>query len=146
MVKHSKVTSQASSLNKRKRGILRKAMELSKMCGVQIYIAIEDPKSKTLTQYASESKIETEQYDNLEVYNSANYEDLESKFTTKKTFEDIQKKRTETSQIEVDSIISRLVPNFGKNANSQKIKKTVLRKESESQLFSIEKQESGTKE
>ena len=89
MVKHSKCTSQASSLNKRKRGILPKAMELSKMCGVEIYIAIEDPKSKTLTQYASESKIETEQYDNLEVYNSANYEDLESKFTTKKTFEDI---------------------------------------------------------
>ena len=113
-------------------------MELTKLSGVEIYIAIEDPKSNTLTQYESEQKIDLDQFDTHEVYKISNYDDLESKFTTKKTFEDIQKKRVETSQHEVDQIISRLVPNFGKNPNSQKIKKEVTT-QSESQLFSIEK-------
>ena len=45
---------QSAQLNKRKRGILRKAMELSKLCGQQVVVRIGDPISKTLTQFKSD--------------------------------------------------------------------------------------------
>ena len=47
MVKTNKYKENVT-LNKRKRGILRKAMELEQICGQQVYIAIADPKAKTL--------------------------------------------------------------------------------------------------
>jgi hypothetical protein len=41
------------TLNKRQRGILRKAMELSTICGLNIYMAIYDPSQIKLVEYHS---------------------------------------------------------------------------------------------
>ena len=42
------------TLNKRKRGIIRKAIELCNMCDQQIYIAMYDKERETLVQFKSD--------------------------------------------------------------------------------------------
>ena len=68
----------AAQLNKRKRGILRKAMELSKLCGQQVYIAIGDPSSKTLAEYKSDQNFIG--YEKFEIFDNGDYEDLSGKY------------------------------------------------------------------
>ena len=87
-----KAHKQSAQLNKRKRGILRKAMELSKLCGQQIYIAIGDPSSKTLAEYKSEQNLTLKGYENFEVFDSGDYEDLNNKYVNNKKYVEIQNK------------------------------------------------------
>ena len=93
MVKVKSKTYKASvTVNKRKRGILRKAMELESICGQRIYIAIADPKTKTLAEFRSDSKFDMKQFKNFEVYDNEDYEALANKFITRKQLEGIQSK------------------------------------------------------
>ena len=140
MVK-SKTYKQSVTLNKRKRGILRKAIELATICGQHVYIAIADPKSKTLAEYKSDAKFDLKTYENFELYDNEDYEALSNKFITKKQLDQIQNRHRDgvmepgemlkmsetgsTTDDSVDNILSKLVPNFGKKALSQKIKKNI---------------------
>ena len=92
METNSKAYKQSAQLNKRKRGILRKAMELSKLCGQQVYIAIGDPGSKTLAEYKSEENLNFKDYENFEIFDSGDYDDLETKYVNSKKFAEIQNK------------------------------------------------------
>ena len=38
---------------KRKRGFLKKAIEISKLCGLEMFMAIHDPKQKCVIEYRS---------------------------------------------------------------------------------------------
>ena len=53
MVKKTKTLCNQASIDKRKRDILREAIELSKLCGEEIYVAMGDFQSKTLTEFSS---------------------------------------------------------------------------------------------
>ena len=81
----------AVTLNKRKRGILRKAIELCNMCDQEMYIAIFDRKKNILVQYKSNDimmpskllELQSRSSITHERYDNSDYEDLESKFLTK---------------------------------------------------------------
>tara|TARA_B110000503_G_C6948054_1_gene329849 strand:+ start:104 stop:448 length:345 start_codon:yes stop_codon:yes gene_type:complete len=93
MVKVKSKTYKASvTVNKRKRGILRKAMELERICGQRIYIAIADPKTKTLAEFKSDSKFDLKKFENFEVYDNEDYDALANKFITRKQLDEIQSK------------------------------------------------------
>ena len=94
MVK-SKTYKQSVTLNKRKRGILRKAIELATICGQHVYIAIADPKSKTLAEYKSDAKFDVNEYENFEVYDNEDYEALSNKFITRRQLDEIQNRHRE---------------------------------------------------
>lgn len=118
------------TLNKRKRGIIRKAIEMSTICNQQVYCVIADPKKKTFVEYKSCPKIDFNDYKNFEFYNDGDYDALSNKFITKKQLEDIQAKHrhdkrepgefinikdsANSEEQEVDNILRRLIPNFGK--------------------------------
>jgi hypothetical protein len=85
----SKIYRERVSLNKRKRGIIRKAIEMSIILNQQVYIAIADPKKKTFIEYKSVGKIDLIGIENYEIYDDHDYDALSSKFTTKKQLEQI---------------------------------------------------------
>ena len=84
MVKRTKTLCNQASLDKRKRDILREAIELSKLCGQEIYIAMGDFESKTLTEFSSVPNNQFEGYKQKEVYRNADYHELEKKLVPKK--------------------------------------------------------------
>ena len=67
-------------------------MELSRLCGQQVYIAIGDPNSKTLAEYKSDLNMTFKEYEKFEVFDSGDYEDLNDKYINSKKFEEIQNK------------------------------------------------------
>ena len=81
---------QSAQLNKRKRGLLRKAMELSRLCGQQVFVAIGDPVTKTLTEFKSDQNHTFLDYDEFEVFDNGDYEDLEKKYVNNKKYAEIQ--------------------------------------------------------
>ena len=72
------------TLNKRKRGLIRKAIEIVNLCRQDVYIAIADPRTKTLVEFQSDNRIERSDYQNLEMFDSKDYEALHNKFITRK--------------------------------------------------------------
>ena len=117
-------------------------MELSRLCGQQIYIAIGDPNSNTLAEYKSEQNLDFEQYSNFEVFDNGDYEDLNSKYVNNKKYEEIQNKHRDqlesqkltkqknipeyTMKKESDSLKDKKLIQFSKNSKSKKIQKPVL--------------------
>jgi C4-type Zn-finger protein len=91
MVK-SKGYKQSLSLNKRKRGIIRKAIEMSINLSQQVYIAIADPVKKSFIEYKSVPKFDLNKIENYEMYDNDDYEALSNKFITKNQLEEIQHK------------------------------------------------------
>lgn len=95
---------QVVTLNKRKRGIIRKAIELCKLCDQDIYIAVFDQDKNTLVQYKSSQVVNPEVLASLqndakithEKYDNEDYEELSGKFLTKEKFMAIQEKHKET--------------------------------------------------
>ena len=83
MVK-SKQYKKKVTINKRKRGLLRKAIELEMNCEQKIVIAIADPKAKTLVEFKNCHLNELKNYQNFELYDNDDYEALSNKFTTRK--------------------------------------------------------------
>ena len=63
-------------------------MELSKLCGQQVYVAIGDPSTKTLAEYKSDQHFMV--YQNFEVFDNGDYEDLSGKYLNIKKYEEIQ--------------------------------------------------------
>ena len=63
-------------------------MELSKLCGQQVYIAIGDPSSKTLAEYKSDQNFIG--YEKFEIFDNGDYEDLSGKYLNNKKYEEIQ--------------------------------------------------------
>ena len=126
MVKTTQNKQDVLSLNKRKRGILRKVMELASISGQQIYISIGDPKTNTFAEYQSDAKINREEINNFEVYSDGDYEALESKFVTKKMLGKIQNKHKDRAESQIDQQVeetSETLPNLKKNPLSKKINK-----------------------
>jgi hypothetical protein len=92
------------TLNKRKRGIIRKAIELCRLCDQEIYIAIFDKSNQTFVQYKStdminpEKLIEMQKLTSLqhEKYDNGDYDQLSGKFITRDQFVAIQNKHLKT--------------------------------------------------
>lgn len=51
---------QVVTMNKRKRGLIRKAIELCKLCDLEIYIAVFDKEVGTLIQFKSSDVLDPE--------------------------------------------------------------------------------------
>ena len=92
MVK-SKIYKESVTLNKRKRGIIRKAIELSSICNQQIYIAMYDPSRNTLVEYKSSGNFNTSSVKKFEIYDNGDYKALENKHLTSKQIKEIQKNK-----------------------------------------------------
>jgi hypothetical protein len=83
------------TLNKRKRGIIRKAIELCNLCDQEIYIVIYDRERDHLVQYKSSDimlpqnivQIQTSDTVTHERYDSDDYQSLASKFISKDKME-----------------------------------------------------------
>ena len=78
-------------------------MELSRLCGQQVYIAIGDPNSNTLVEYKSDKNLSFKDYDKFEVFDCGDYEDLNDKYVNSKKYEEIQNKHRE--QLESKKLI-----------------------------------------
>ena len=136
--KNKVIYKQSASLNKRKRGILRKAMELSKLCGQQVHITIGDPSSKTLAEYKSDKNFNG--YENFEIFDDGDYEDLSNRYLNNQNFEKIQNKHRHylelkkmacqnsnpAKKLEIDQISSLQSVKFSikKHTKSKKIQKS----------------------
>ena len=88
------------TLNKRKRGIVRKAIELSQICEQELYIAIYDKEKDQLVQYKSSAFLSPEKLTVLqnasqshEKYDNGDYEMLSGKFVTKEKLLAIQERK-----------------------------------------------------
>ena len=91
MPKTKRPYDQTVTLNKRKRGLIRKAIELCKLCDQAIYLAIFDQEKNTLVQYKSSEIFDPELLLRLqksssvldnEKYDNGDYEKLQGKFIT----------------------------------------------------------------
>jgi hypothetical protein len=83
------------TLNKRQRGILRKAMELSTICGLDIYMVIFDPKKNKKVEYKSSAEFDVGSIETdatTEIYDNGDYDELMNKFTKKDQLKKIQQK------------------------------------------------------
>ena len=81
--------------NKRQRGILRKAMELSTICDLEIHIVIFDAAKNKRVEYKSSSDFEVDAIAptvELEYYDNSDYDELMNKFTKKEQLKKIQEK------------------------------------------------------
>ena len=80
------------TLNKRKRGFIRKAIELSELCKQEIHLTFYDRSTGTLVSYQSHAQMGTVAFQELrenphitkESYVSEDYEALAPKYITKK--------------------------------------------------------------
>ena len=80
------------ALNKRKRSLLRKLMELSTLCGQKISFKMLDPDSHTLVIYNSKEPLNEGDLDvnlDYEIYEDCDYDDLSGKFLKADTMERI---------------------------------------------------------
>ena len=115
-----------AKLNKRKRGILRKAIELSDICAQEIVICMYDRISGTLVQYQSHPSMGLKAMQQLsfhsqtehQIFDNNDYDDLNEKFLTREVMAKIQSKHqkdqdktlTEDSGLdEVDQILKKFV-------------------------------------
>ena len=95
---------QMVTLNKRKRGILRKAIELSDLCHQEVYIAIFDKAKNHLVEYKSSdiinppklTKMARETSITHERYDNNDYELLSAKFITRENMETMQEMKSMT--------------------------------------------------
>jgi hypothetical protein len=81
------------ALNKRKRGILRKAMELSTVCSQKIYMVIYDEATLCYVEYRSHPNFDFSLINNKatrEVYNNCDYDELAQKFIKREQHKKIQ--------------------------------------------------------
>ena len=95
---------QMVTLNKRKRGILRKAIELCDLCNQEVYIAILDTAKNHLVEYKSSdilnpqklTKMAREKTISHERYDNNDYELLAAKFITREKMESMQERKSMT--------------------------------------------------
>ena len=64
-------------------------MELSRLCGQQVFVAIGDPVTKTLIEFKSDQNHTFLDYDEFEVFDNGDYEDLEKKYVNNKKYAEI---------------------------------------------------------
>ena len=57
------------------------------MCGQQVYVAIGDPNQKTLAEYQSDPKLNFAEYDQFEVFDNNDYDDLANRYINNKQYE-----------------------------------------------------------
>ena len=89
-----------AKLNKRKRGILRKAIELSDICEQEIVICMYDRISGTLVRYQSHPETDLKAMEKLaalrqtehQIFDNEDYNDLNDKFLTREVMAKIQSK------------------------------------------------------
>ena len=67
-------------------------MELSKLCGQQVFVAIGNPATKTLTEFKSDQNHTFLDYDKFEVFDSNDYEGLDKMYVNNKMYAEIQNK------------------------------------------------------
>lgn len=90
------------SYNKRKRGLLRKAIELSNLCQQDIFIVILDRERHTMVEFNSCAEFNHKSIKSIhdqdvrrlsyELYNNDDYEALENKFIANYQYKNIQTK------------------------------------------------------
>ena len=68
------------TLNKRQRGILRKAMELSTIGQLDIYMGIYDQEKNNFVEYKSCPQFCVDRDATREVYDNGDYDELKEKF------------------------------------------------------------------
>ena len=64
-------------------------MELSRLCGQQVFVAIGNPATKTLTEFKSDQNHTFKDYDKFEVFDSGDYENLDKKYVNNKAYAEI---------------------------------------------------------
>ena len=88
----SKESKQNVTLNKRKRGLIRKAIEIVNLCSQDVYVALADPRTKTLVEFQSGNRIDRSSFKNFEMFDSKDYEALDNKFITQRQMKKIQER------------------------------------------------------
>ena len=78
--------------NKRVRSLIRKAIELSNMCDVQVSLNIYDPEISKLVEFNSHDKIVQPEVRIYEYYDKEDYKSLENKFITHQIKKEIQER------------------------------------------------------
>ena len=73
------------TLSKRKKGLLKKSIELSKLCSVKVFMLIYDPKTKRFAQYRSTASFDADECRKI------TRDELDCKFFTNDDYDDIFK-------------------------------------------------------
>ena len=92
------------TLNKRKRGIIRKAIELYDLCNQELYIAIFDKQKNHLVEYKSSDILNPQKLTKMgadntlthERYDCEDYDRLEVKFITQRNINFMQQRKLMT--------------------------------------------------
>jgi len=131
--------------NKRQRGILRKAMELSTICDLEIHIVIFDAAKNKKVEYKSSSDFEVDAIAptvELEYYDNSDYDELMNKFTKKEQLKKIQEKHAKNRQAaQAEPTAEKILQNVLKKRQVKTIEKKQKTGTNKNELFKIQRVE-----